>query len=208
MYDTNDIISNELGHADGRNSHLSHDALKTGQLERFFAGERERRQGFDCQTWLFALLYYDIETQKHSLEISQHLIIFRLAMYDLPSLVTKTLLCCRSKVEILKENSDYLRHPLMSELVSETTNINEEAGQLMKFHGSYQQDNREKRTLGQGKFYQFMMRTRQPAGVVTNKLYLTMDDLSDVVSYYLCKIEHIVKPHWPVSTTIEALVHL
>ena len=84
-------------------------------------------------------------------------------------------------MEILKEASDYLRHPLMSELVTEATNINEEAGQLMKFHGSYQQDNREKRTLGQGKFYQFMMRTRQPAGVVTNQLYLTMDDLSNEV---------------------------
>ena len=70
----------------------------------------------------------------------------------------------------------------MSELVSESTNINEEAGQLMKFHGSYQQDDREKRTLGQGKYYQFMMRTRQPAGTVTNQLYLTMDDLSNTVS--------------------------
>jgi len=85
----------------------------------------------------------------------------------------------RSKVEILKENSDYLRHPLMSELVSAATNINEEAGQLIKFHGSYQQDDREKRTMGQGKYYQFMMRTKQPAGCVSNQLYLTMDDLAN-----------------------------
>lgn len=69
----------------------------------------------------------------------------------------------------------------MSELVSENTNINEEAGQLMKFHGSYQQDDREKRTMGQGKFYQFMMRTKQPAGCVSNQLYLTMDDLANEV---------------------------
>jgi sulfite reductase (ferredoxin) len=85
-------------------------------------------------------------------------------------------------VEIVKENSDYLRHPLMEELVSEASNINEEAVQLMKFHGSYQQDHREKRAFGQGKFYQFMMRTRQPAGAVSNELYLTMDDLADLVS--------------------------
>ena len=88
----------------------------------------------------------------------------------------------RSKVETLKEKSDFLRHPLMCELVSESSNINEEAAQLMKFHGSYQQDNREKRTLGKGKFYQFMMRTKQPAGLVTNQLYLTMDDLANEVS--------------------------
>lgn len=45
------------------------------------------------------------------------------------------------------------------------------------------QDHREKRTMGAGKFYQFMMRTRQPAGLVTNQLYLAMDDLADQVSY-------------------------
>lgn len=90
-------------------------------------------------------------------------------------------------METLKEKSDFLRHPLMNELVSEPSNINEEAAQLMKFHGSYQQDNREKRTLGQGKFYQFMMRTKQPAGLVTNQLYLTMDDLATEVSSRACR---------------------
>jgi hypothetical protein len=45
----------------------------------------------------------------------------------------------RSKVEIIKEKSDYLRHPLMEELVNENPNINEDAMQLMKFHGSYMQ---------------------------------------------------------------------
>jgi hypothetical protein len=87
----------------------------------------------------------------------------------------------RSKVEIIKEQSDYLRHPLMEELVNDKTFITEESVQLMKFHGSYMQDHREKRAFGQGKFYQFMMRTRQPAGLVTNRLYLVMDDLADQV---------------------------
>lgn len=87
----------------------------------------------------------------------------------------------RSKVEIVKEQSDFLRHPLMEELVNENSYINEDAVQLMKFHGSYQQDHREKRAFGNGKFYQFMMRTRQPGGVVPNQLYLTMDDLSEQV---------------------------
>lgn len=43
------------------------------------------------------------------------------------------------------------------------------------------QDHREKRTFGQGKAYMFMMRTRQPAGAVTNQLYLAMDELADKV---------------------------
>lgn len=87
----------------------------------------------------------------------------------------------RSSVETIKQESDFLRHPLMEELVSEASHINEEAMQLMKFHGSYQQDHREKRAFGQGKFYQFMMRTRQPAGKVHWQLYVVMDDLSDQV---------------------------
>lgn len=43
------------------------------------------------------------------------------------------------------------------------------------------QDNREQRTFGSGKSYQFMMRTRQPGGTVTNQLYLVMDELADLV---------------------------
>ena len=100
-----------------------------------------------------------------------------------PSRPPASRLAKRSKVEIIKEESDFLRHPLMSELVDEKTYISEEAVQLMKFHGSYQQDHREKRAFGQGKFYQFMMRTRQPGGLVTNQLYLAMDDLADMVRF-------------------------
>ena len=132
----------------------------------------------------------------------------------------------RSKVEIIKEKSDYLRHPLMQvrtlacvrrragdhaqraaaprsflsssphtpptpqtllqELVTPEPYISEEAMQLMKFHGSYMQDHREKRAFGSGKFYQFMMRTRQPSGLVTNQLYLVMDDLADQVLRLFC----------------------
>lgn len=87
----------------------------------------------------------------------------------------------RSKVELVKEESNFLRHPLMEELVTDAANISEDAVQLMKFHGSYQQDNREQRTFGAGKSYQFMMRTRQPGGTVTNQLYLVMDELADLV---------------------------
>lgn len=83
----------------------------------------------------------------------------------------------RSKVEIFKEQSNYLRYPLKEELQTEAPNINEAAVQLIKFHGSYQQDNREDRVGG--KSYQFMLRTKQPSGKVSNRLYLVMDDLAD-----------------------------
>ncbi|KAJ6801960.1 sulfite reductase [ferredoxin], chloroplastic-like [Iris pallida] len=82
----------------------------------------------------------------------------------------------RSKVELFKEQSNFLRYPLNEELVSETPNINEPATQLIKFHGSYQQTNRDERGK---KSYTFMLRTKNPCGKVPNQLYLAMDNLAD-----------------------------
>ncbi|KAJ0973611.1 hypothetical protein J5N97_015576 [Dioscorea zingiberensis] len=82
----------------------------------------------------------------------------------------------RSKVELFKEQSNFLRFPLNEELQTETPNINEAATQLIKFHGSYQQTNRDERGV---KSYQFMLRTKNPCGKVPNQLYLAMDDLAD-----------------------------
>ncbi|KAK1266537.1 hypothetical protein QJS04_geneDACA016394 [Acorus gramineus] len=84
----------------------------------------------------------------------------------------------RSKVEILKEQSNFLRFPLNEELETDAPNINEAATQLIKFHGSYQQADREVRGPG-GKAYQFMLRTKNPCGKVPNQLYLAMDSLAD-----------------------------
>ena len=87
-----------------------------------------------------------------------------------------------SDVERIKEESNFLRGTLAESMVEPlSAGINEDDNRLMKFHGSYQQDNRDKRTSGKGKFYQFMMRTRQPAGLVSNQLYLVMDTLADKV---------------------------
>lgn len=56
---------------------------------------------------------------------------------------------------------------------------------LLSLTHCHLQDHREKRSFGQGKFYQFMMRTRQPSGLVTNQLYLVMDELADKVRKWM-----------------------
>jgi len=84
-----------------------------------------------------------------------------------------------SKLEGIKENSHYLREPLASELLKDTTHFSQEGYQILKFHGSYQQDNRDNRQKGQEKDYQFMLRTRSPAGYIPPQLYLTLDQLSE-----------------------------
>ncbi|WP_448572666.1 sulfite reductase, ferredoxin dependent [Trichothermofontia sp.] len=84
-----------------------------------------------------------------------------------------------SKVEGLKERSHYLREPVATELLQDTTHFSEDGVQILKFHGSYQQDNRDNRVKGQEKDYQFMLRTRSPGGLIPPQLFLTLDRLCD-----------------------------
>ncbi len=84
-----------------------------------------------------------------------------------------------SKLEGLKERSNFLREPVATEILEDTTHFSEEGIQILKFHGSYQQDNRDNRVRGQEKDYQMMLRTRNPGGFVPPQLYLTLDKLSD-----------------------------
>jgi sulfite reductase (ferredoxin) len=84
-----------------------------------------------------------------------------------------------SKLEKLKERSNFLREPLLTELQEDTTHFSEDAIQILKFHGSYQQDNRDNRVKGQEKDYQMMLRTRSPGGYVPPELFLTLDRLSE-----------------------------
>lgn len=93
-----------------------------------------------------------------------------------------------SKVESIKENSNYLREPLATELLEETTHFSEDAIQILKFHGSYQQDNRDNRVKGQEKDYQFMLRTRNPGGFIPPELYIALDDLSKTYGNHTLRV--------------------
>ncbi len=84
-----------------------------------------------------------------------------------------------SKLEKIKDRSNFLREPLLTELQQDTTHFSEDAIQILKFHGSYQQDNRDNRVKGQEKDYQMMLRTRSPGGYIPPELYLTLDKLSE-----------------------------
>ncbi len=84
-----------------------------------------------------------------------------------------------SKIEKLKERSNFLREPLLTELQQDTTHFSQDAIQILKFHGSYQQDNRDNRVKGQEKDYQMMLRTRSPGGFIPPELFLALDKMSD-----------------------------
>jgi sulfite reductase (ferredoxin) len=83
-----------------------------------------------------------------------------------------------SKVEGLKERSNFLREPVASELLLDTNYFSNDAIQILKFHGSYQQVDRDLQKPGQEKPYQMMLRTRSPGGFIPPQLYLTLDRLA------------------------------
>jgi sulfite reductase (ferredoxin) len=84
-----------------------------------------------------------------------------------------------SKLEGIKERSQFLREPVATELKQDTTHFTEEGIQIMKFHGSYQQDNRDNRVRGEEKDYSMMLRLRNPGGYIPPELYLTLNNISD-----------------------------
>ena len=83
------------------------------------------------------------------------------------------------KAEQRKLDSDYLKEPLLSELGNDLPNFSEDALQILKFHGSYQQDDRDKREKGKDKSWQMMLRLRSPGGRIPAQLFLALDDLAD-----------------------------
>ncbi|WP_085993114.1 assimilatory sulfite reductase (NADPH) hemoprotein subunit [Oceanobacillus senegalensis] len=88
------------------------------------------------------------------------------------------------ELEHLKEKSNYLRGTIKEGLQDPITGaISAEDTKLLKFHGSYQQDDRdirdERRRQKLEPAYQFMIRVRAPGGVTTPEQWLVLDDLAE-----------------------------
>ena len=84
----------------------------------------------------------------------------------------------KSRIEVIKENSDYLRAPLAKEVGNDSSHFGKKAIQVLKFHGTYQQDDRDLRE-GRDRHYIFMIRGRLPGGKMTADQYLAIDDIAD-----------------------------
>ena len=88
----------------------------------------------------------------------------------------------QSKVEALKQKSDYLRFPISSELTDGNSFFSQDGIQILKFHGSYQQKDRDlekAKAKGEESQYSMMLRTRSPGGYIPWQLYLALDQLCD-----------------------------
>src|SRR5215475_14304321 len=93
-----------------------------------------------------------------------------------------------SPVEIIKTSSNYLRGDIAQEMVDGNDHFGKDSTQLLKHHGTYQQDDRDARAGGRGgvgirgdKVYSFMVRTKIPGGKLTSAQLLAELDLCDEV---------------------------
>ena len=85
-----------------------------------------------------------------------------------------------TKNETIKENRQYLRGTLQQSIANEITGgLAVDDTQIIKFHGFYQQDDRDlrqhRKELLLEPYYSFMLRARLPGGVCTPQQWLTID---------------------------------
>ena len=87
-----------------------------------------------------------------------------------------------SGVETFKARSGGLYGPIGAELAEDTDHFSDESVQILKHHGSYQQDNRDNRKSrkkeGLDKEYYMMLRTKFPGGDLTAEQFLFCLDMS------------------------------
>ncbi len=85
--------------------------------------------------------------------------------------------------ETFKSRSGGLYGPIADDLAQATDHFSEESEQLLKHHGTYQQDNRDSRKerskAGLDKEYYMMLRTKFPGGRITAEQYLLCDSLCE-----------------------------
>ncbi|KGX91809.1 assimilatory sulfite reductase (NADPH) hemoprotein subunit [Pontibacillus marinus] len=121
-----------------------------------------------------------------------------------------------SEMEGIKEKSNFLRGTLLDSMQDPiTASVPVEDTKIIKFHGSYMQDDRDVRNERKKKklepAYQFMVRIRAAGGVATPKQWLVMDELANTYGNKTLKLttrqafqlHGILK--WNMKNTIQSI---
>ncbi|MCS7469159.1 NADPH-dependent assimilatory sulfite reductase hemoprotein subunit [Stieleria sp. ICT_E10.1] len=118
-----------------------------------------------------------------------------------------------SPVEKIKQESQYLKGTIDSEMGADSDHFGKSDIQLLKFHGTYQQDDRDKRVelkkAGGGKAYAMMVRCRIPGGRITSKQMLAQLDLCDELGDSTMKIttRQTLQLHGVLKKDLRATIH-
>jgi sulfite reductase (NADPH) hemoprotein beta-component len=115
--------------------------------------------------------------------------------------------------ETLKANSDYLRGNIALDLLDRITGgVTFESNKLMKFHGIYQQDDRdireERRKQKLEPAHTFMVRVRMPGGVCTPEQWLKIDELAQAHGGNTIRLttRQTFQFHWVVKEDIRPTI--
>eukprot|EP01136_Pigoraptor_vietnamica_P028149 Opistho-1_new@7421 len=119
----------------------------------------------------------------------------------------------KSAIEKIKEASDHLRGTLRESLQDEITGaIREDDQAVIKFHGMYQQDDRDRREERAAKklerLYSFMIRLRLPGGFLTPEQWIAVHDVAGENSTGVIKItsRQTVQLHGIIKSKIKPTI--
>lgn len=85
----------------------------------------------------------------------------------------------KKSLELIKAESNGLRGTIAEELANSERYFSGDAEKLLKFHGMYQQEDRDGRKRDRAAdHHQFMIRTKLPGGQLTAEQYLIHDDIA------------------------------
>ncbi len=120
-----------------------------------------------------------------------------------------------SPVETFKIQSNFLRGDIGPELRDANDFFGKSSIQLLKHHGTYQQDDRDARAAGRKdgakstKHYSFMVRTRIPGGKLTSEQLLAEIDLCDEVGNTTLRItsRQGLQLHGVIKSNLRRTIH-
>jgi len=110
--------------------------------------------------------------------------------------------------EVLKTNCPSLAGTIAPTLADDSLDhFSEDDNQFLKFHGCYQQDDRDLRKTG--KKYIMMIRTRSPGGIATAAQYLVFDQLAAKYGNNTLRIttRQGIQFHHVVKGNLRAVIH-
>ncbi len=112
-----------------------------------------------------------------------------------------------SSAEATKAASRFLRGPIAEELRNESDVFTKDATAILKFHGVYQQDDRDLRKAGQ-KLFGAMIRVGIPGGLLTPEQYLALDRLAEKGDKSLrITTRQDIQFHYVSKANLHAVIH-
>lgn len=119
-----------------------------------------------------------------------------------------------SPVEQIKIDSRFLRGTIQQDLANDSDQFDKDNSQLLKFHGTYQQDDRDSRGKSadggkSAKAFSMMTRTRIPGGRMTSDQLIAHLDLCDTLgnATLKCTTRQALQLHGVLKSNLREVIH-